>query len=87
MMNTTKQLQIVRNLVGEVSPELLSRMRAKVDMYLSPNLAIFAPSLDYCEYAITLQHTHPSHSFIYNFSGAENTNLRIAWDAIGANPC
>ncbi|MGL1903689.1 MAG: AraC family transcriptional regulator [Fibrobacterales bacterium] len=59
---------IIRNLVGPMLDSTIEKIGNNVEMYLSNDLAIFIPYLDYCDYAITPQHTHPGYSFIYNFS-------------------
>ncbi len=45
-------------------------------MHISPNLAIFVPSLDYCDYAITPNHQHPGYSFVYNFDGEAKIRVK-----------
>ncbi len=45
-------------------------------MYLSPDLGIFVPSIDYCDYAVSPQHTHPGYSFIYNFNGLTRVKVK-----------
>jgi AraC family transcriptional regulator len=68
MTHNTK-LKIIQNLVGNVTSVEFEKMAKNIKLYLSPNLGIFVPFLDYCDYAISPQHTHPGYSFIYNFSG------------------
>lgn len=57
-------LQMIQNLVGEITESNLKY----VDCYISDELGIFIPSVGFCEYAITPQHTHPAYSFVLLFS-------------------
>jgi len=68
-MNKKEQLSIVRSLVGPVSGPMFEDMCRSVQMYLTPDVSLFIPFLDYCEYAVSPQHTHPGYSFICNHSG------------------
>lgn len=53
-------LRMIQNLVGEITESNLKY----VDCYISDELGIFIPSVGFCEYAITPQHTHPAYSFV-----------------------
>lgn len=57
-------IEKIQRLVGDISESNLKY----VDYYISDNLGIFIPSVGFCEYAITYQHTHPAYSFILFFS-------------------
>jgi AraC-like DNA-binding protein len=65
----TDNYQNFQSLVGAVSEKEFKNISKNVDMYIAPDVAIFIPYLDYCDYAITPDHKHPSYSFIYNYSG------------------
>lgn len=54
----------IKKLVGNISESNLKY----VDCYVSNQLGLFIPSVGFCEYAITPQHTHPAYSFILFFS-------------------
>ncbi|AKN30309.1 AraC family transcriptional regulator [Clostridium carboxidivorans P7] len=59
-----KSLKRIQSLVGNVTQENLKY----VDCYISQNLSMFIPSVGFCEYAITPNHTHPAYSFVLFFS-------------------
>ncbi|MTI67980.1 MAG: helix-turn-helix transcriptional regulator [Firmicutes bacterium] len=59
-----KSLKNIQRLVGNITEKNLQY----VDCYISQHLGIFIPSVGFCEYAITPQHTHPAYSFIMFFS-------------------
>lgn len=59
-----KELQKIQTLVGKINESNLKY----VDCYISDFLGIFIPSVGFCEYAITPQHTHPAYSFVLFFS-------------------
>jgi len=82
-MITAKEKETVRHLVGAMPDHQLERISANVSMYLSDTLGIFIPDLDYCDYAITPQHTHPGYSFIYNFNGSGDVRV---YDTIKRSP-
>ena len=68
MMND-KKYSIFQSLVGTVTEAEFKNISKNVEMYMYDDLSIFIPCIDYCDYAITPQHRHPSYSFIYNYSG------------------
>ncbi|MCX7747561.1 MAG: AraC family transcriptional regulator [Clostridia bacterium] len=55
-----KDIQKIQKLVGNITEGNLKY----VDCYVSDNMGIFIPSVGYCEYAVTPQHTHPAYSFL-----------------------
>lgn len=64
-----KSLENIQRLVGSITEKNLRY----VDCYVSKDFGMFIPSVGFCEYAITPQHTHPAYSFILFFS--ENQSL------------
>ncbi len=62
-----KDLQHIRNLVGDITSEELKY----VDYYLNKELGIFIPSVGYCGYAIKPRHTHPAYSVLVLFNESE----------------
>ena len=59
-----KSLESIRSLVGNITEENLKY----VDSYVNKRLGIFIPSVGFCEYAISPNHTHPAYSFVLFFS-------------------
>ncbi|MHC1685168.1 MAG: AraC family transcriptional regulator [Clostridiaceae bacterium] len=59
-----KDLNKIQKLVGNITEDNLKY----VDCSVSKNMGIFIPSVGFCEYAITPQHSHPSYSFVIFFS-------------------
>lgn len=57
-------LEQIQKLVGNVTVENLKC----VDCYVTEDFGMFIPSIGFCEYAITPQHSHPAYSFILSFS-------------------
>jgi AraC family transcriptional regulator len=88
-MNITEQLAIVRSLVGPVSEAMYRDMCRNIQMYLTPDVALFIPFLDYCDYAITPRHTHPGYSFIYAYAGPVEVRVRdeIRKSPYAGKPC
>lgn len=54
-----RDLEKIRRLVGDITADDLKY----VDCYVTDELGIFIPSIGYCNYAITPNHTHPSYMF------------------------
>lgn len=82
-MDAKTKFKIIQNLVGSVTEQVLERIQKNVELYMNPKLGIFVPSFDYCDYAISPQHTHPGYSFIYNLSGSAAVKVR---DTIQRSP-
>ncbi len=59
-----KEMMYIQRLVGDISEDDLRY----VDYYVSERISLFIPSVGFCQYAITPQHTHPAYSFILFFS-------------------
>ncbi|MBC2581670.1 helix-turn-helix domain-containing protein [Clostridium sp. DJ247] len=59
-----KSLKDIQRLVGNITEKNLNY----VDYYIAKHLGMFIPSVGFCEYAITPQHTHPAYSFVLFFS-------------------
>lgn len=77
MTNLTKRgflnkdnFAIFKALVGPVSEAGYRNIAKNIEMYMTPDLSIFIPVLDYCDYAISPRHKHPAYSFIYNYTGS-----------------
>lgn len=64
MQSGINNLKMIQNLVGDITESDLKY----VDYYISEHFGIFIPSVGCCEYAIKLNHTHPSYSFVLSFS-------------------
>lgn len=60
MFHHNNTLELIQKLVGKIEESHLKY----VDYYVTDDFGIFIPTVGFCEYAITPQHTHPSHSFI-----------------------
>ncbi len=60
---TADELDRIRSLVGEVSPEQLRY----VECFVGRRMALFVPAVGPCFYAVTPDHTHPAYSFFLNF--------------------
>ncbi len=60
----SKEIKSIQRLVGDISESDLRY----VEYYVSEHFSIFIPSVGFCQYAITPQHTHPAYSFILFFS-------------------
>lgn len=88
-MNKAEKLAIVRSLVGSVSETMFRDMCRNVQMYIIPDISLFIPFLDYCDYAITPRHTHPGYSFIYNYSGPVEVRVKneVRESPFGSKPC
>lgn len=56
---TEKTLSRIRRLVGAVSPEQLRF----VECFVAERIALLAPSVGPCFYAVTPDHSHPGYSF------------------------
>ncbi|ADL53718.1 helix-turn-helix domain-containing protein [Clostridium cellulovorans] len=63
-----KTLKNIQKLVGNITAENLKY----VDYYISDDFGLFIPTVGFCEYAITAQHTHPTYSFVLLFSPEDN---------------
>ena len=60
---TADDLDCIRSLVGEVSPEQLRY----VECFVGRRIALFVPAVGPCLYAVTPDHSHPAYSFFLNF--------------------
>lgn len=60
---TAEELDNIKGLVGEVSPEQLRF----VECFVGRRLALFVPAVGPCLYAVTPDHAHPAYSFFLNF--------------------
>ncbi len=60
---TAEELDGIRSLVGEVSPEQLRY----VECFVGRRMALFVPAVGPCLYAVTPDHTHPAYSFVLAF--------------------
>jgi len=58
-----KEMNSIRSLVGEVSPEQLRF----VECLVGHRLALFVPAVGPCFYAVSPDHSHPAYSFFLNF--------------------
>ena len=58
-----KDLALIQNLVGEITPEQLTY----VDCAVNSEMGIFMPVAGQCFYAVTPEHTHPAWSFVVSF--------------------
>lgn len=58
-----KTLQKIRDLVGPITEKQMQYVESSVHSIMG----IFIPSVGQCEYAITLQHTHPAYSVLIAF--------------------
>lgn len=67
-----KDLDKIRRLVGDVTPEQLRY----VDCAVSDTIGLFMPMAGQCLYAITPEHTHPGWSFIVAFDSYCRTRLK-----------
>lgn len=67
-MGRTEDLKKTQELIGCVTESNLKY----VDSYVSNHLGIFIPSVGFCEYAITPQHTHPTYSFLLFVTKEQN---------------
>lgn len=68
-MSKEFDFEIFKSLVGPTTKAVFQNIKKNVQMYVTPKLSLFIPFLDYCDYAISPEHTHPSYSFIYNYTG------------------
>lgn len=59
----TKEMDSIRSLVGEISPEQLRF----VECFVGRRLALFVPAVGPCFYAVTPDHSHPAYSFFLSF--------------------
>lgn len=59
-----KALEHIQGLVGDITENNLRY----VDCYANEHFGLFIPSVGFCEYAITPQHTHPAYSFVLFFT-------------------
>ena len=62
-----RDMEQIQKLVGNISEENLKY----VDCYVADEVGVFIPSVGYCEYAITPEHTHPAYSFVLFFNEAQ----------------
>ncbi|HBG05412.1 MAG: DNA-binding protein [Geobacteraceae bacterium GWC2_58_44] len=60
---TAIEMDSIRSLVGEVSPEQLRF----VECFVGRRLALFVPAVGPCFYAVTPDHSHPAYSFFLTF--------------------
>lgn len=66
-----KNIESIRQLVGEITPEQLTY----VDCAVNDTIGVFMPVAGQCYYAITPEHTHPAWSFVVSFDGNCRINL------------
>ena len=66
-----KDLENIRHLVGNITPEQL----IYVDCAVNGVLGIFMPVAGQCYYAITPEHTHPAWSFVVSFDSHCRINI------------
>jgi AraC-like DNA-binding protein len=66
-----KDLEKIRLLVGEITPEQL----VYVDCAVTDEMGVFMPVAGQCQYAITPEHTHPGWSFIVTFDSYCRTRV------------
>ena len=67
-----EEIQILRDLVGDLRPAEIDSIEENIERFLSPNLGIFVPSIGPCRYALSPNHTHPAYSFVYyTYTSAE----------------
>ncbi len=59
-----KDMTQIQTLVGDISGDNLKY----VDCFVTEELGVFIPSVGYCQYAITPEHTHPAYSFVLFFN-------------------
>lgn len=60
-------IEILSQLVGQVSELTATNMSKNLECFLHPKVSLFIPSCGHCEYAVTPGHTHPAYTFIYYF--------------------
>ena len=60
---TADELDRIRSLVGEVTPEQLRY----VECFVGQRMALFVPAVGPCFYAVTPDHSHPAYSFFLTF--------------------
>jgi AraC-like DNA-binding protein len=66
-----KDIEKIRNLVGEITPEQL----VYVDCAVTREVGAFMPIAGQCHYAISPEHTHPGWSFIVSFDSYCRTRI------------
>jgi AraC-like DNA-binding protein len=66
-----KDLEKIRHLVGEITPEQL----VYVDCAVTGDVGAFMPIAGQCHYAIAPEHTHPGWSFIVSFDSHCRTKI------------
>lgn len=67
---TEKEIDIIRNLVGEFTNLQITNLEENLEYYLNSNLSLFVPIYKNCDFAITPNHSHPSYSFIYSIKSS-----------------
>ena len=77
---TARELDIIRSLVGEVSPEQLRF----VECFVGHRLALFVPAVGPCFYAVTPDHTHPAYSFFLTFD--DQTQIAAGGELFRSEP-
>ena len=63
MLTITNDIQKARALAGDINEDDLRNM----DYFVSDNLGIVVPSVNFCQYGIRPQHIHPTYSFVMFF--------------------
>jgi len=76
-MNKT-DIEIIRDLVGDVTPEQIRH----IDSFVHTDLGVFIPMSGACEYAVSPEHTHPSYMFVCGFNG--DVRMSIANEIINS---
>lgn len=75
-----KEMDSIRSVVGEVSPEQLRF----VECFIGRRLALFVPAVGPCFYAVTPEHSHPAYSFFLNFD--DQTQIAANGELFGSEP-
>ena len=70
MTNINRNLQIIKNLIGE---NVTEQDLHYVDCYVQKHLGIFIPFGDGCGYAKRLNHTHPAYMIVIYFGESQGT--------------
>lgn len=77
---TAEELDIIRSLVGEVSPEQLRF----VECFVGRRLTLFVPAVGPCLYAVTPDHSHPAYSFFLSFD--DRTEIAVNGEISSLEP-
>lgn len=80
MKKSADKHSVIRNFVGDISPEQL----VHVESFTGINIGIFIPSTGHCFYAISEDHTHPAFSFYYSYD--KKISMKVNGKTVHSRP-